>query len=927
MAYSVGSVNELKIEVSGVSQRTINASWKYSKSNKGDFKYFKNFKVTWTWEYKDNKKTIPNVSTGTQDRRPGSESNIAQFTLPQIDITKIKSITVYCQVVPELDQKDVTIKDKKGNDKTKKETIGTKSKKSNVLTLNTGELETVQVPPVPSVEILSNDKIKCTIRGYTYESSAARSVRLQVRKNGKITEKTKDDAKELAYDMTGRTSTGNYSWQSQNAMSPGNYYQYRVKGYNHNGLEGNSSKWSDWTDAVYAKPKIPKGEIYAQNAVQADGSLLANFVIKDEANNKVDMISEYWIQYSTDPNDLKYNRAPNIRTIKGSEKGAILRQETGHVYCRIYDSDIMQLSGNVYFRVIAVGNGNPTQYSDKVTDTSKFYVYNSGSDPLPPTVWSEKSSYVDDEDLILNWTNNSTDGSFATKYQLKFTLMGNTYDDSAQNKNRYIEKEIEAKTEPSYTVNLGTIDSFIQTFFPDKGIDRNYGLYKIQYSMRVMGAFSGYDPGSRPGEPSASFDGWSDWTTFKQFEVYRKPWLQFENNTDDEWLWDPFDFRYDSIYTAYRGGEFPNEITSFPIFIGVNSGPDPQVGLEYQFQIYSTTEYDILDYDGSTKHVVAGELIWSTFSPPTKAFFEDENDANHCLVRINPWDISLKNGETYRLVCTVTMSSGLTATLEKTFGTSFEDVDFMPAGDIVMDSELYSCYIVPKLDDSMEYEPGEIPLSLDEVVFHIFRRNYDGTMTEVASAINGDIEVSVTDPHPALNGASYRIVAMSKRTGEIQYVDIPGPEFDKKAIIIQWDGETQDYDLLEDWSDETPDPDNRMFYGTGISNNMVVLPYNIDATNQYNMDVELVDYIGREHPVSYYGTQKGESLELSTLIPKSSKDIIYQLRRLSIYAGDCYIREPNGTGFWANVTVNFNINHLEVSVPVSITATRVEGGL
>ena len=353
----------------------------------------------------------------------------------------------------------------------------------------------------------------------------------------------------------------------------------------------------------------------------------------------------------------------------------------------------------------------------------------------------------------------------------------------------------------------------------------------------------------------------------------------------------------------------------------------PQTALEYQFKITSLQDYDILDYDGSTKHVIAGDTIWSTFSPPTRGYFEDDDESNYCLVRINPWDINLNNATNYLLTCSVTMSSGLVATISQEFDTNYEDVDFQPTGLITLDQELYAAYITPKLDE-VEYDvEPEHPVTMSDVVFHVFRRNYDGTQTEVISGLNGDYEVAVTDPHPALNGASYRIVGMSKLTGKVQYVDIPGIDFDKKAIIIQWDGESQNFDLVRDWEDETEDPDNLMLYGSGIQNNMIVLPYNIDATNNYDMDKELVKYIGRENPVSYYGTQKGESLILSTVIPKTSKDIIYALRRLSIYKGDCYIREPNGTGFWANVTASFNINHLEVTVPVSITATRVEGGL
>ena len=53
----------------------------------------------------------------------------------------------------------------------------------------------------------------------------------------------------------------------------------------------------------------------------------------------------------------------------------------------------------------------------------------------------------------------------------------------------------------------------------------------------------------------------------------------------------------------------------------------------------------------------------------------------------------------------------------------------------------------------------------------------------------------------------------------------------------------------------------------------------------------------------------------------------YSLRRLSRWTGDVYVREPSGTGYWANIKVSLNIEHLAVTIPVSLSVTRVEGGM
>ena len=88
----------------------------------------------------------------------------------------------------------------------------------------------------------------------------------------------------------------------------------------------------------------------------------------------------------------------------------------------------------------------------------------------------------------------------------------------------------------------------------------------------------------------------------------------------------------------------------------------------------------------------------------------------------------------------------------------------------------------------------------------------------------------------------------------------------------------------------------------------------------------LAEYIGRTRPVSYYGTQRGESLKLSCEFPKEDNDTLSTLRKLMVYSGDVYIREPSGLGYWANVTVSYDRNFKEVTVPVSLEIKPVEGG-
>ena len=88
----------------------------------------------------------------------------------------------------------------------------------------------------------------------------------------------------------------------------------------------------------------------------------------------------------------------------------------------------------------------------------------------------------------------------------------------------------------------------------------------------------------------------------------------------------------------------------------------------------------------------------------------------------------------------------------------------------------------------------------------------------------------------------------------------------------------------------------------------------------------MIKYIGREHPVTYYGTQLGVSSSWNMVIEKSDKETLYALRRLSRWMGDVYVREPSGSGYWANIIVAYSQKHCDKTIPVSFDVIRVEGG-
>lgn len=255
------------------------------------------------------------------------------------------------------------------------------------------------------------------------------------------------------------------------------------------------------------------------------------------------------------------------------------------------------------------------------------------------------------------------------------------------------------------------------------------------------------------------------------------------------------------------------------------------------------------------------------------------------------------------------------------------------------DGKLYRTDVVVQLDDSAvvknlmrntdntgdpvwvcttgQFFYTPIGTGLSRVLMSVYRREFDGTYTNLGSNLEGANNISVLDPHPALDYARYRLVAKDKLTGAVTYYDMPGHYVGGKAIVLQWDDQQTYFDTVGETS-----VSQESWEGT-----LLKLPYNIDVQEDTEPEVEMVEYIGRSDPVAYYGTHRKQTASWKADIPKSDKETIYSLRRLANWFGDVYVREPSGVGYWANVKVSFSQTHLELIVPVQLTITRVEGGI
>ena len=313
--------------------------------------------------------------------------------------------------------------------------------------------------------------------------------------------------------------------------------------------------------------------------------------------------------------------------------------------------------------------------------------------------------------------------------------------------------------------------------------------------------------------------------------------------------------------------------------------------------------YSTIDQIGNKVYIAKSQSIFASYY----------NATTDLIAELTAGNIDLQNGISYTVTVTVGMNSGLSATASDEFSVRWSDDVDVPNAEIGYDPETCSCQIRPYCVTTS----GSL---VSNILLSVYRREYNGEFVEIASGIENSKSHYVIDPHPSLDYARYRIVATNKSTGAVSYNDISGYPIGEPGAIIQWDSEWSEFDASE--ADEADSLANASMTGS-----IVRLPYNLDVSDKTNPDVNLVKYAGRKRPVSYYGTQIGETSIWKTEVPVEDIDTIYALRRLQNYMGDVYVREQSGTGYWANITVAIDQTHRNLTIPVTLSITRVEGGM
>lgn len=372
---------------------------------------------------------------------------------------------------------------------------------------------------------------------------------------------------------------------------------------------------------------------------------------------------------------------------------------------------------------------------------------------------------------------------------------------------------------------------------------------------------------------------YGDWSVQRTVDIYAPATLEFRVTNPD--------------------GDSINTLEMFPFYVYALGGPKTQTPIGYHLTIKANETYETVDNIGNKQIVNKGEEVYSKYFDITSAL----------TVEMSANNVDLENNISYTVACAVSMNSGLTAEASAEFIVAWTDVIYEPNAEIGLDAENFTTFIRPFCIDENEN-------LIEGVGLAVYRREFDGDFTELAKNIDNLSYTFITDPHPSLDYARYRIVATDTMTGAVSYYDPPGFPIGGTAVIIQWD---------EDWSSFNVSSEDKMEQPSW-SGSLLKLPYNIDVSDNNKIDVALVEYIGRSHPVSYYGTQLGVSSTWNVVIPKEDKETLYALRRLAKWMGNVYVREPSGSGYWASISVSFSQKHCDVTIPVTLNVTRVEGG-
>lgn len=806
------------------------------------------------------------------------------------------------------------------------------------------------VPPVapdaPDVVIDELDKTKliASISDIDADALDATHIQFQIVKDNVSEFETSGN---VAIDTTYKY----VAYTNSKALLDGGEYKVRCRAIRKNF----ESAWSGYSSPVYTKPSKPAGFTACQARSSSTDGKVSVYLEWDAVNTA----TTYDIEYAT--NKAYFDGTDQTQSITSIQltHHETYALEKGHTY---------------YFRLRAINNGGESDWSD-ISEVTL------GEAPAAPTTWSSTSTATVGGPLTLYWVHNAKDGSSQTYAQLGLEIyvangldeMGNInyelkWSDEEEVKNS---TDFEEKDKTSHFDATAYLQENVPGYYKDgvqlrwrvrtSGVTNELGEWSVVRMIDIYAqptvAMSVIDGTNSPVIDSgvvSSFPLHISTTTQPPTQapigfhvtivsndiyetvdevgnnkvvnvgdqVYSKYFDQGTDLDDVKLSAGDVDLESGIRYTITCTASMNSGLTADAVLPFTVSWQDvsytPNAAITYdplryitQIRPYCTTGFSTyyeITHDTSTDtyistenvtSIIEGPLLQKSYTKDGKQVFSGFNNSGifmYYYVGANGEWVEVSESDIYRTEQVYT-TDGKPVYVGST-GLTIDNNGNVSGGE-----EVY-------------YYPVQTSSPVEGVTLAVYRREFDGSYTELAKNIDHTKNTYVTDPHPSLDYARYRIVATTQSTGAVSYYDVPGFAIQEHAIIIQWAEDWTSFDAYSD--DPTSQPP--------WSGSLLRLPYNIDVSDSYSMDVSHVNYAGRKRPVAYYGTHLGETSSWSTEIPKADKATLYALRRLAIWTGDVYVREPSGSGYWATIGVSFGQTHGELTIPVTLSITRVEGG-
>lgn len=530
-----------------------------------------------------------------------------------------------------------------------------------------------------------------------------------------------------------------------------------------------------------------------------------------------------------------------------------------------------------YFRVKGFINSNGAKYyTDPAKNASNvtYFTVPLGTIPDAPTVWSLQNTYQVESDSSKGFNlyaiHNSEDNSACSYFKVYAELMRYNNSTPLVILNDVV---VENKKDEYGEYSKDNLEYLLKPYALRSSVS-DWDNATLRWKIKTKGVLQDYGP----------------YSNVNVVKTYRKLDV--------------------TVSASFRSSSTSGVIYPLTITASLDSAIYKQRMLAVSFEIKSTTQYTYRDPIGGDVLVLPGTLLYSSTHTLDSVAKKS--------VTLTPSDVHFEPNCSYVLNATVYTNAGLSASNSCDFtynhtGTTTLNPKITQIETNEVDNDIY-------LKVQCRGNTGAL---VSNALTTIYRYNADGTYTKLNDGVANN--TIVHDPHPRLDRQIYRVSATDTSSGTTEFSDenYPFNMFNATGVLIHWD---------ESWGVTTFN-----VLGTG---NMVTyigqrlyLPFNVDVSETRTIDKTLISYIGREDPVSYYGTAIEKEYSITTEIPKNNVSgfdattALEQLRKLSMYKGNVYVRTSTGLGCWATVDIDYNIDHCALTIPINIKVTPVEGGV